>query len=393
MGASAGSIQRIKSYSLPLSAECGPYSYGHLAAADVNGDGRVDIAFSRSVPNTGASGCHAEWGVLLNQGNGTFRLTSGPSAVGSASTSGSYIALGDFNRDGHMDVVVGAASEGTFHMFFGNGDGTFSEHALPPHYPISSIADIDVADTNGDGFLDLAVVDGQGYGALIYVGDGAGNFVNVEEAPSNNVANGLRLADLDNNGTVDVVMVSVGRGYDVAVNDGHGNFSERPGVGNSTTFSVARVGDLNGDGLVDLVTTTIGTAINVQTNRGSYPYFNPATALETGSGGATALRLPDFDGDGKRDILAGIVGGPSGADIALFSNSGNGNFSAPSYFTTGLASTSNSNQTIDDLLVRDFDGDGKIDIAALGPNELAVFVAPPDRIFRNGFEIATSREE
>ena len=130
-----------------------------VALGDLNGDGAPDIAATNSVDNT--------LSVFFNAGDGTFappvtypNAGSGTSAPGRPfqSTGGGVVAA-DFNGDGHVDLVVVQGLEqsrnGVVMLLANAGDGTL---LAPVSYPFAGFPDaLAVADFNGDGLPDLAV--------------------------------------------------------------------------------------------------------------------------------------------------------------------------------------------------------------------------------------------
>jgi hypothetical protein len=109
-----------------------------IAAADVNGDGKLDLVYFGTSENGVTGLC-----VMPGNGDGTF---------GSSICSGSnnVVQLADFNGDGKLDVMgVGSVS-------LGNGDGTFGSPISLP-FVGNGGPNFGVADFNGDGELDLVV--------------------------------------------------------------------------------------------------------------------------------------------------------------------------------------------------------------------------------------------
>src|ERR1039457_5744228 len=127
-------------------------------------DGKLDLAAANGV---GVS-------VLLGNGDGAFQ----PAVTYAAGTYTESIAVGDFNGDGKLDLVVtnNLSSGGTVSVLLGNGDGTFQ---APRTYGVgASPYGAAVGDFNGDGKLDLAVTNYGSSGSVsVLLGNGDGTFL------------------------------------------------------------------------------------------------------------------------------------------------------------------------------------------------------------------------
>jgi FG-GAP-like repeat len=119
---------------------CGGFA-GDIISADLNGDGKLDVAYTNSL-SYGFS-------VLLGNGDGTFQ----PDIVSATSNDPSLITAGDFNGDGKPDVALSHFTDSIVQVLLGNGDGTFN---APTDYSTAyRSTNIENADFNGDGNLDL----------------------------------------------------------------------------------------------------------------------------------------------------------------------------------------------------------------------------------------------
>jgi hypothetical protein len=144
---------------LPGTYDVGSYTEG-LAAADVNGDGYLDLV----------AGCAQNVSVLLGRGDGTFQ----PAVAYPVGNRVVAVAIADFNRDGKPDIAAGAYNDHTINILLGNGDGTF-------HAPVSQPIDasvgytLAVGDYDGDRKPDIATVDNSTNEVSILFGNGDGS--------------------------------------------------------------------------------------------------------------------------------------------------------------------------------------------------------------------------
>ena len=128
-----------------------------MTVADVNGDGKPDLLVGNlcDMSNNCADG---SVGVLLGNGDGTFRPVVNYSSGGSGVWS---LAVADLNGDGRPDLLDVSFFYNTVGALTGNGDGTF--HAVTTYNPGGILPrSVAVADLNGDGKLDVAVANNCG---------------------------------------------------------------------------------------------------------------------------------------------------------------------------------------------------------------------------------------
>ena len=133
-------------FQTPTRASLGLSTVTDFKAADLNGDGKMDlVAATGSGPSAGAY-------VLLGNGDGTFQP---PTFYGVGGGPRAAVAIADLNGDGIPDLLVEGQGAGLA-VFPGNGDGTFG---LILWFAIGSMQDVDesigVADLNGDGMPDV----------------------------------------------------------------------------------------------------------------------------------------------------------------------------------------------------------------------------------------------
>ena len=200
--------------------------------------------------------------MLLGNGDGSFTQTATSPVAGIYSRA---VVAADFNNDGIPDLVAIGLYGTSASVLLGNGDGTF---AAATSIQISQQAtSLVVADVNGDGQADLVVGEQQasttGSVLELFTGMGNGTFSAPTAIALNGTSPTLQTGDFNGDGVVDVAVLDTGREtFSVLLNNGSGKFTsvtdQIPTEAGyiSTNFAVA---DLDGDGRSDLL---IGGAFN-----------------------------------------------------------------------------------------------------------------------------------
>jgi flagellin-like hook-associated protein FlgL len=325
----------------------GTYKYGLVtpggfvnsaSAADLNGDGRIDIISS-------SSGGAVR--VLTGNGDGTFLAPLSFAGV----TNIYQTEAVDVNGDGKLDLVTADGGFNTASVYLGNGNGTF--RARQSFNTYNSAFTITAADYNGDGRMDIASSDSGG-ASVIFLGNGDGTFRGRVSYAAGASAYGVVSADFNLDGYTDIV-TSSGTGNSVLIISGNGNGSFRAPVSFATGTSpqFTAVSDVNNDGVPDVLAPSSG-AVSVLIGNGDGT-LRAFASYATGANGSTIFAA-DINGDGSPDILSSS---PSGSVSILFGN-GDGTFNSHKmmagvggYWVTAADVSSDGRQ---DLLVADFTG-------------------------------------
>ena len=112
-----------------------------IVVGDFNGDGISDLAVTNACGNSYPCSDVGTMTILLGNGDGTFTATSETPSAGDSPV---FVAVGDFNRDGNLDLAALdstaslGATNGAVTILLGNGDGTFKTVAVSPATDISS---------------------------------------------------------------------------------------------------------------------------------------------------------------------------------------------------------------------------------------------------------------
>jgi hypothetical protein len=323
----------------PVSYPTGASSPNGLALGDLNGDGHLDVVgANEDNPGTIA--------VLLGNGDGTLQA---PVTYWAGPYPG-FVLIADFNKDGNLDVAVADRAIGTpgqVLIFLGNGDGTLRAPVV--YGPFLDAFSIAVGDFNRDGKLDIVVADTSS-GSLL-LGKGDGTFTIGAPIGATNVL-WFAVADFNRDHNPDVVATNNhGLELEILLGNGKGEFtlSSTHKVATPPISVVAR--DLNGDGIPDIAVSDEAVN-NLNSN---------VTVFLSSSTGYVAKKYP-YGHEPRCIVFGNFNGRPDivtanefTGTVDVFLNEGKGVFQAPLILPIGAL-------TAVDVAVGDLNGDGKQDI-------------------------------
>ena len=345
-----------------------PYDPTGVALGDLDQDGRLDIAFTNvHAPNCATAPSSST--VLCNSLGIAYGSISGqftPAQYLSTGQNPEDLLLGDFNKDGLLDVAT-LNNRGTeISVLQNTGIKTFA--AQQPYGPkTQSLQAFTKGDLDGDGTFDLVAFDNKTKPrAVAYFGDGNGQF-GAETELLTSGAGGLifsvAIADMNGDNKNDIIMANVTNGtVSIFFNMGNKSFSAENIFITGSVHSLA-IADMNGDGVLDVLTAGIesgkqkvgflkGFFDNGNFKLAAPVFFSTVDSYTTPvTYPRVELKIGDFDQDGDLDVA---VTNAYGRSVNTFSSDGQGNFTLANVLQISFQPRS--------LAVGDLDNDGALDL-------------------------------
>ena len=276
-----------------------------IVTADFNSDGKPDLAIARS----GSAGV----AIFIGNGNGGF---SSVGTVGGVNTLfPQSLGVGDFNHDGHVDLIVALANGGSMLLL---GDGA-SGFAVAPGSPFATPATVavTVADFNQDGKLDAAFADYNSNKVTVLLGNGAGAFSEAAGSPIGvgKDPESITSGDFNHDGKPDLAVANLGDGnVTILLGNGAGGFTQAIGSPVAAVIDAFSIitGDFNLDGNPDLaLVSTTAKSVSVLLGDGSGGFSQPSGSPIVGSHASATVASGDFNLDGRADlaVINGDIGG------------------------------------------------------------------------------------
>jgi hypothetical protein len=322
---------------------------------------------------------------------GGLAMTTAVTNASGAATSAPFTASG-ITGSYTVTAKAGAVGPASFNL---------TNTAAPPAFsPVMNFGTggvtpiyVQSADVNGDGKLDLVVINQNSDTVAVLLGNGDGRF---QPPATYDIASGgqslpgcAAVADFNNDGRPDIAVTNgligtSGGTISILLNKGDGTFLPAVKVNSNTSPICLTSADLNADGNQDLWVGGNGSSA-VLLGKGDGTFQAPQI-YQIGLGDTQGVAVGDLNGDGLQDLLGVALtgGGPSSqppSSVGVLLNQGNANFGPSPFGTVTLYPVGSLGATI---VLGDFNHDGNLDAAVtnFGTNDISILLGNGDGTFK-----------
>ena len=310
--------------------------------------------------------------VTLSAQEATFLFSNQNLPISATGINSMDVESADVDNDGDLDVIIaGEASRNL--LFFNDGQGVFTQdfsRLFPKKNPMSAFAgedseDIALADFDQDGDLDVLFVSEDTEFHELLINDGSGDFTHIPYNFESSKGNAVAVLDLNGDTFPDVIIGNTGQN-EVYINNQNLTFTkenDRWPINTEGTQDL-KLADLDNDGDLDIIEgIDIGSNNILINTNGFFEEANERLPEAQPPMETRKITLGDINGDEAPDIFVSTVNftGASTLQNQLYLNDGNG-------FFTDVTATNIPDfeqQTLDALFL-DYDFDNDLDLITLG---------------------------
>jgi hypothetical protein len=350
-----------------------------LAVGDFNEDNHLDIAIANYDIDI--------IGIFLGYGNGSFQSQN--TYTTDYGSNPSSIAVADFNDDNHLDIVFANNGTGNVGTLLGFGNGTFAAQTTYLININSHLQYITIGDFNKDGKLDVAVVDSENDELYFLLGSGNGTFATVTtyDAISESYPISIAVADFDKDNQSDIFVANYGTNNVLVLN----GYTSEPSArqknyycGLSSQPGSVAISNFNNDNHIDIAATGIvNNGIFVLTVYGNET-FGGELGFSTGNNSLPQqLCGNDLNNDNRTDVVTANIGSDS---VSVLLGQDNGTFAPVMTYSTGIGSTPRR------LAIADVNNDNRLDIitANEGTDSVGILLGYGDGSFATVLTFSTA---
>jgi hypothetical protein len=298
-----------------------------------------------------------------------FLSSANPALTGTSVTFNAFLQYRSGNTahatpTGTLSINDGGPSIGTSPLTL---DFLFGFEEIQPFAAGANPQAMAMGDFDGDGNLDVAVANMNDNTVSVLLGNGDGTFQPQKVFTVGAGPFSITAGDFNADGNLDLAVANeAGNTVSVLLGNGDGTFQPQKVFNVGASPSAVIAGDLNGDGILDLVVANnADSTVSVLLGNGDGTFqtqkvFAAANGLNND---AIDVVIADFNGDGKPDLAVANVGGNT---VSILPGNGDGTFGAANPFAVGNGPAY--------VIAGDVNHDGILDLVAANEGDSTVSV-------------------